>query len=79
MEKQSKRFKVFIWTPTVFSGFLTLIMLFLPGDAGAPTYYSFLPMCFFFSGAVTLVLHERITALEIAVRDLAEEAPEPGG
>lgn len=53
----------FVWFPAGFGGFLSLTYLLL-GNAAAPAFYAFLPMCFFFSGAVQLALWRRLDALE---------------
>ena len=60
--------KLGLWMPTAFCAFLSLFKLVLP-DASDPAFYSFLPMCFFFSGVAGLVLWKRIDLLE---RRLAE-------
>lgn len=53
----------FVWFPAGFGAFLSLAHLIL-GEAAAPVFYAFLPMCFFFGGAVQQALWRRLDALE---------------
>ncbi|MEQ8765972.1 MAG: hypothetical protein RL885_18785 [Planctomycetota bacterium] len=63
-----------IWLPAGFCAFLSLMKLFLPGDAGGPAFFSFLPMCFFFTAAMQLSLWKRIALLESALQDKEDGA-----
>lgn len=63
-----------VWFPAGFGGFLSLTYLIL-GEAAAPVFYSFLPMCFFFSGAVQLALWRRLDALETGTAGVAQGEP----
>lgn len=62
------------WIPAAFCAFLSAIALTMQigPDAGAwkPAFYSFLPMCFFFAGAVTFQMHREIRDLRKQVADL---------
>ncbi len=69
MEITTSRIKVLIWIPAAFCALLSLMKMFSPNDAGAPAFYSFLPMCFFFAATVHLELLERIKTLEKALGD----------
>ena len=69
MKKTTSRLKVAIWTPAAFCAFLSIMRMFIPGDAGAPAFYSFLPMCFMFAGGVHSTLLNRIETLEAALGD----------
>ena len=55
-----------IWIPFGFAAVLAGMKLFVPGGAGDPAFFSFLPMCFFFVGATQMTLLKRIKALESA-------------
>lgn len=73
MSKTTSRLRVAIWTPAAFCAFLSIMKLFIPGDAADPAFYSFLPMCFFFAGSVHFALLKRIEALEAALGDASEQ------
>jgi hypothetical protein len=68
--------KVAIWTPAAFCAFLSIMKMFAPNDTGAPAFYSFLPMCFFFAGGVHFMLLKRIEAMEAALGDAAGQEAE---
>lgn len=63
------------WVPAGFCAFLSLIALFAATgspDAGwwRPAFFSFLPMCFFFTGSVTFQLNREVRELRQRVAEL---------
>jgi len=62
------------WTPAAFCAFISLLALGMQigSDSGAwkPAFYCFLPMCFFFAGAVTFRMHREIRDLQEQVAEL---------
>ncbi len=69
MKKIANRSKRAIWIPAAFCAMLSLMKMLLPNGAGDPAFYSFLPMCFFFSAIVHLSSWKRIEILEAALRE----------
>ena len=69
MKKSTQISKILIWTPAAFCAMLSIMKMFSPDGSGDPIFYSFLPMCFFFVGAVHHSLWNRIEALETALRE----------
>jgi hypothetical protein len=55
------------WMPAAFCAFISLIAIFgsVASDAGwwRPTFFAFLPMCFFFVGAATSQMQREIREL----------------
>ncbi len=63
------------WMPAAFCAFLSVLALFgatSSGDAGwwEPTFYAFLPMCFFFAGSAMAMMGKEIKALKEQVAAL---------
>ena len=57
------------WLPAVFCAFLSVLALVgvtSSGDGGwwEPAFFAFLPMCFFFAGAVMAMMGKEIKALK---------------
>jgi hypothetical protein len=60
------------WLPALFCAFLSLMALFVaPLDAAKPAFYAFLPMCFFFVGAVISQMRREIIDLRRQVSELS--------
>ena len=64
------------WIPAVFCAFISLIALFasVVSEAGwwRPTFFAFLPMSFFFVGAVTSQMQRDIRELRKQIAELQE-------
>ena len=64
------------WIPAAFCAFISLIALFASVDPAAgwwrPTFFAFLPMCFFFVGIVTSQMQGEIGELRKQLADLKE-------
>jgi hypothetical protein len=62
------------WIPAAFCAFISLIALFASSgpDAGwwRPTFFAFLPMCFFFVGTATSQMQREIRELRKQVVEL---------
>jgi hypothetical protein len=65
------------WIPAAFCAFLSLLALSMQtgSDSGAwkPAFYSFLPMCFFFVGAVTSQMQREIRELRKQLTELQQK------
>ena len=65
------------WIPAAFCAFISFIALFASNgpDAGwwRPTFFAFLPMCFFFVGAATSQMQREIRELRKQVVELQEK------
>lgn len=63
------------WLPAGYCAFLSLIALFAftrSPDAQwwRPAFFSFLPLCFFFAGSVTIQMHRELRELRQRVAEL---------
>ena len=56
--------QVAIWYPVGFAALLSLFKVVLPGGAGDPAFYCFLPMCFLGMAGTQMALLRRLEALE---------------
>ncbi|MBL4771374.1 MAG: hypothetical protein JKY61_09575 [Planctomycetes bacterium] len=79
MNKSKRIPKSVIWIPAVFCALLSLMKMFMPNGAGDPSFYSFLPMCFFFVASVHHSLWQRIETLENALCESEARAEEARG
>jgi hypothetical protein len=64
------------WIPAAFCAFISLIALFASVGSDAvwrPTFFAFLPMCFFFVGAVTSQMQCEIRELRKQLAELQEK------
>jgi hypothetical protein len=66
------------WTPAAFCAFISLIAVFAwvrSSDTGwwQPVFFAFLPMCFFFVGAVTFAMHRELRELRKRLADLEQK------
>lgn len=62
------------WIPPAFCGLLSVFMLFLPNGAGAPVFYSFLPMAFFFVAMNQVATWKRMDALQASLEERSRNA-----
>lgn len=79
MKKTTQISKISIWTPAAFCALLSIMKMYLPDGSGDPSFYSFLPMCFFFVAAVHHSLWKRIETLESVLRENGVQSPETEG
>ena len=63
-QNQNRAFTIAPWIPFTFCVLLTQACIWLPGGAGSPAFYCFLPMCFFFVASMQLAMARRLRALE---------------
>jgi len=65
------------WIPAVYCAFLSLIAL--SGSVGSdtgwwrPAFFAFLPMCFYFGGAVTSQMQRELRELRMQLAELREK------
>lgn len=73
------RLRMSHWVATVFCAFISLVALFgsvTPETSWwRPTFFAFLPMCFFYVGCVTSRLHRDLEQLRRRV-EVLEQAPD---
>ena len=65
------------WLPAIFCAFLSLLALSMQigsdSSAWKPAFYSFLPMCFFFVGLVTLQMQREIRELKTKMAEVHDK------
>lgn len=65
------------WIPAAFCAFISLIALFgsvdIDTDSWSPTFFAFLPMCFFFVGAATSQMQREILELRKQLAELQQK------
>ena len=61
-----------LFIPAAFCGLISALALFA-GDCARPSFYAFLPMCFFFSAAPLVAMNKRISDLEEKLKQAESE------
>jgi hypothetical protein len=65
------------WTPAAFCAFISLVALFgsIGSDTGwwRPTFFAFLPLCFYFVGVVTFQMQGELRELRKQLAELQEK------
>lgn len=71
------RQKIGFWIPAAFCGFVSLIALFgsatLDGRWWQPTFFAFLPMCFFFVGSSMTQMQRELRELRQRLSELEQK------
>jgi hypothetical protein len=73
------RLRISFWIPAAFCGFISLMALFglvsLDRHWWQPTFFAFLPLCFFFVGSAMTQMHRELRELRQRLWELEQKKP----